>query len=517
MALTKFKSQLVADIGISMGDEGKGRLVYEIIDELKSQSGRADIAAMVVKVNGGANSGHTAGGIKLNLLPAGVIEDDVEFLAIGAGVVADPRKFLWEGAPLEQRGYKIFNRLLIDERTMVSDVAHRLLDLAWEDYRVNQLHEEARGSTARGITPSYVDETSQFQIWFCEFLGSKAEFAAKLKAKLQRAADQIQYVCKVSPEKWRGFFEYLTKAEIRANADAIKDGSFDEAEFDFVKFCGDKPFEFNMDVVVDTYWNAGQTLAKCVGDVREVALKALSQGRYIVGEFGQAYWLDKRHGFRPNVTASHTGVPEFFQSLGVPLQEVHTLGCCKAYDTKVGTHVFLTKMDDEHPLAKKLKKLEFGTSTGRQRMVGWFDSLEKGDALRYGGYDDIVINKLDALSYSDEWCEGGELLVCTAYKGADGTIYHNVPRSDDVRKKLTPVYTQLKGWSEDISKVRHFADLPQAAKEYIAFCIKAIVNVASRDCGLKKLPNLRYIGVGPMQSQMIKDVPTTEELLKIAK
>ncbi|MFR6033311.1 MAG: hypothetical protein ACLUKN_09145 [Bacilli bacterium] len=40
MALTKFKSQLIADVGISMGDEGKGRLVYEIIDELKAETGK---------------------------------------------------------------------------------------------------------------------------------------------------------------------------------------------------------------------------------------------------------------------------------------------------------------------------------------------------------------------------------------------------------------------------------------------------------------------------------------------
>ena len=134
--ITEFKSQLIADVGISMGDEGKGRLVYEIIDELKAESGRKDIAAIVLKVNGGANSGHTAGGIKLNLLPAGVIESDVQTLAVGSGVVADPRKFLWEGEPLEARGYAILGRLLIDERTMVSDLVHRLLHLACENYRV---------------------------------------------------------------------------------------------------------------------------------------------------------------------------------------------------------------------------------------------------------------------------------------------------------------------------------------------------------------------------------------------
>lgn len=511
--LTEFKSQIIADVGISMGDEGKGRLVYEVIDELKSKTGRKNIAAIVIKVNGGANSGHTAGGVKLNLLPAGVIENDVETLAIGAGVVADPRKFIWEGAPLEKRGYKIFDRLVIDERTMMSDLGHRLLDLAWEDYRVNVLKDEPRGSTGRGITPSYADEVSQFQICYAELLGHKEDFARKLSAKLSRACDTIKYVCKVSPEKWAQFFEKLTNAELRANADAIKDGVFTESDFDFKKFMGANPFEINIDAVVEEYWSAGQKLAKNIGDVREICLKALSEGRYIVGEYGQSYWLDKRHGFAPNVTASHTGVPEFFESACIPLRAVHTLGCCKAYDTKVGTHVFLTQMDDAHPLAQKLKKLEYGTSTGRQRMVGWFDAVEKGDALRYGGYEDIVINKLDALSYSGDW--NGDLLVCTSYvDDSTGEVYHGVPRCDALRKKLRPVYAKLAGWSEDISKVRSFADLPENAKKYVAFCLKSVVEVASKS-GLNNKPNLRYIGVGPMQSQIIRDIPSTDELLKL--
>ena len=86
-----------------------------------------------------------------------------------------------------------------------------------------------------------------------------------------------------------------------------------------------------------------------------------------------------------------------------------------------------------------------------------------------------------------------------------------------MRKTLSPVYAQLKGWSEDISGVRSFADLPRAAREYVAFCMKSIIEIASRGGTLKKLPNLRYIGVGPMQSQMIKDVPATEDLLALVK
>ncbi len=516
MALTEFKGKLIADIGISMGDEGKGRLIYEVIDELKNKTNKNDIAAIVMKVNGGANSGHTAGGVKLNLLPAGVIEKDVETLAIGAGVVADPRKFLWEGIPLEEKGYNIFRRLLIDERTLLSDVGHRLLDLAWENYRVEVLKEEPRGSTGRGITPSYLDEVGQFQIWYCDFLGTKEAFANKMRPRLERACDTIKYVCKVTPEKWNEFFDILTNAELRANAQAIEEGTFAPEEFDFHKFNGKNPFELDFDCVIDTYWQAGQKLAKNVGDVRNCCLNAISQDRYIVGEFGQSYWLDKRHGFPPNVTASHTSSPEFFQSAGLPVQPLHILGCCKAYDTKVGTHVFLTQMDDAHPLAIKLKKLEFGTSTGRQRMVGWFDAVEKGDALRYAGYDDIIINKLDALSYEGAWCEGGELLVCTSYKDASGKIYKGVPRSDLIRKNLKPVYAQLPCWKEDISTVRSFDALPAEAKRYVAFCLKSVLDVAGRDFGLMKTPNLRYIGVGPLQSQIIRDVPTTDELLKLA-
>ena len=84
-----------------------------------------------------ANSGHTVAGLKLNLLPGGVAEHYVACLALGAGVVADPRKALWEALPLEKIGIPVLKRLLIDERCMISDVSHRILDLAWEDYRVN--------------------------------------------------------------------------------------------------------------------------------------------------------------------------------------------------------------------------------------------------------------------------------------------------------------------------------------------------------------------------------------------
>ncbi|MDP0495181.1 MAG: adenylosuccinate synthetase [Verrucomicrobiota bacterium JB024] len=514
MALTPFKSQLLADVGISMGDEGKGRVVYELIAELKESSGLAKPVAAVLKVNGGANSGHTAGGLKLNLLPAGVIDPDIDLLAIGMGVVADPRKFWWEAKPLEKAGYDVVSRLAIDERTLVSDVCHRLLDLAWESYRSNILGEDPRGSTGRGITPAYLDEVGQMQIGYAEFRGDKDAYARKLAARADRAVRTIQHVCQVSAEEWHKFFDILTTAETRANQSSIDEGIFPASEFDFTRFRGDKPFSLNLKALTDAYWESGHALAANIIDLRERLLAELGAGRSIVGEFGQSYWLDKRHGFAPNVTASHTYSPEIFQSAGLPVQLVHTVGCCKAYDTKVGTHIFLTKFPDNHPLGERLKRIEFGTSTGRQRMVGWFDAVEKGDALRFGGYEDLVLNKLDALTDADGSL--GKLQVCTHYRDASGKAYCEVPRDDRVRRALQPVYAELPTWTEDISGVRSFAGLPAAAQQYVAFCVKSLLAVAERNGHKVEQPNLRYIGVGPGTSQIIRDVPTTNELLKLA-
>ncbi len=513
MSLLPFTSQLIADVGISFGDEGKGRLIPEIAHELSTSTTPVSV---VLKVNGGANSGHTAAGIKLNLLPSGVVERDIPHLAIGSGVVADPRKVHWEARPLEKKGYSVYSRLLLDERTLVADLSHRLLDLAWEDYRVNILSEAPRGSTDRGITPAYLDEVGQWQITFSDFLAGKNYFARKFAQRCDRALRTIEHVCRVKPDTFQTFFEKLSAAELRANAEGVELGAFSKEEFDFNRFRGAGPFSLNLELLTEVYWQAGTALARNIGEVRELILREASAGRTIIGEFGQSYWLDKRHGYSPNVTASHTFAPEFFESAGIPVQTIHTFGVAKAYDTKVGTHTFLTEMEEHHPLAAKLKQLEFGTSTGRQRMVGWFDAVEKGDVLRYGGFQDLMINKADALTYSGEW--KGDLLIAIAYEDATGHRYSHVPRNEAVRKTLRPVYTRHPGWSEDISQVRRFADLPANARRYVAAMVRSILNVAygeDNQCRPKILPNLRYLGVGPDPSQIIKDVPPTAELVQL--
>src|ERR1700694_376981 len=106
MPLTPFRSQLIADVGISLGDEGKGRLIPEVADELRGTSAPVSV---VLKVNGGAHSRHTPGAIQLTLLPAGVVVLDAAHLCVGAGVVADPRNIWWETKPLELKGHAILS------------------------------------------------------------------------------------------------------------------------------------------------------------------------------------------------------------------------------------------------------------------------------------------------------------------------------------------------------------------------------------------------------------------------
>jgi adenylosuccinate synthase len=150
-------------------------------------------------------------------------------------------------------------------------------------------------------------------------------------------------------------------------------------------------------------------------------------------------------------------------------------------------------------------------------MVGWYDAVEKGDALRYGGFQDVMINKSDALTHSGAW--QGELQICVAYEDAQGRRHPHVPRNEAVRRTLRPVYTRHAGWSEDISRVRHFADLPVNARRYVAAMMRSTLDVAYHGeswPAAAQLPNLRYLGVGPEPSQIIKDVPATAELVKLA-
>ena len=283
---------------------------------------------------------------------------------------------------------------------------------------------------------------------------------------------------------------------------------FPSEEFEFKPFATDEPFSLNFEYAEEVYWQAGTKLRDNIVDIRPLVLRKFSEKKSVVVEFGQAFWLDKRHGFTPNVTASHTFSSEVFQSACIPLREMSQIGCCKAYDTKVGTHHFITKIDpSKSKLAHKLAKLEFGTSTGRQRMVGWFDAVEKGNALRFGGFEYLVINKLDALSSTNE--EFNEIKICIGYENPDGQEVSTVPRCEKKHKELKPIYEKLPVWTEDISDCKKFEQLPSNAQNYVSRMFQAVCfNAYGENWFKHKLPKLLFIGVGPDPKQIIQDIPS---------
>ncbi len=511
-------------VGLNTGDEGKGRVVPDLTRVLTVITGNAKNVGMVFKVNGGANSGHTVAGLKHNLIPGGITEKAVTTLGIGAGVVADPLKLDWEIRALRSKGFDSTARLMIDPRAMVSDVSHRLLDLANEMYltRVNGV---GRGSTGRGISPAFCDETSQRQIYFSLFQDKDGffEFEEQIKARCELAERTIKDVYGLSVSEFDSLFEVLTSAEKRAHTYELDNGIVSRNEVDFSRYRGSAFGKLSWKAIADDYWRVGVQYADKIEDLGEHAMRSLRQGDPVLAEHGQAYWLDKRRGFPPNVTASHTTPAEIYHSLGIATDyKISVVGCCKAYDTKVGTHRFLSQIEDQHPLGEMLKKIEFGTTTGRQRRVGWSDLVERGTAIRRIGSEHIALNKLDVLGYRDDWQPGAMLKLCIGYKFVSDVVeptrlLHLVPEQDRRRSQCSPVYVELPSWTEDITHIRSFAELPKAAQIYVAATYAGMITCASNNMHeLSTIPHLSFLGVGPNPDEVILDAPNAHALFSLA-
>ena len=126
---------------------------------------------------------------------------------------------------------------------------------------------------------------------------------------------------------------------------------------------------------------------------------------------------------------------------------------------------------------------EYGASTGRPRRVGPIDLV----ATRYGcqiqGATEVALTKLDVLSYMKE------IPVCVQYE-LNGEKTDKFPFTA-VIDEAKPVLTTLPGWGCDISGVRKYEDLPQAARDYVEYIEKAI--------GVR----ISYVSVGAKRDEII--------------
>lgn len=403
----------VVVLGTQWGDEGKGKIVDLLTEK----------ATAVVRFQGGHNAGHTLviDGVKtaLHLIPSGILRDGVQCI-IGNGVVLAPDALLKEVRALEERGVPVMERLRISHACPLILPYHVALDQAREIKRGNA----KIGTTGRGIGPAYEDKVSRRGLRVGDMY--QPVFADKLKEVME-------------------FHNFSLK-----NYYGVEEVSYEET----LKSCLDWAEQIK-GIVVDA--------VDLVHTIRE-------QGGDIMFEGAQGTLLDIDHGTYPFVTSSNTTAGGVACGSGVgPLYLDQIMGITKAYTTRVGSGPFPTELPMEGGVGEHLATVghEKGTTTGRARRCGWFDAALVKHAIRVNSVNAICLTKLDVL-------DGLETVkVCVGYQDENGNRM-NVPASADQFEKITPIYEELPGWTESTVGAQKLEDLPQNARDYIAFVEKAI-------------------------------------------
>ncbi|WP_379547727.1 adenylosuccinate synthase [Qipengyuania sp. DSG2-2] len=394
----------VTVIGAQWGDEGKGK----IVDWLAS---RADA---VVRFQGGHNAGHTLvvgeTTYKLSLLPSGIVTGTLSI--IGNGVVLDPWALKAEIEKLEGQGV-----VINDDNFAIADNCPLILPLHRD---LDGLRETAAGkgkigTTGRGIGPAYEDKVGRRAIRVCDL------------AHLDQVDPQIERLC--------------------AHHDALRAG-FDQPPVDR------EGLKAELAEIADFVLQYAQPVWKRLKKVRKAGARVLFEG-------AQGVLLDVDHGTYPFVTSSNTvsGSASAGSGLG-PSATGFVLGIVKAYTTRVGSGPFPTELDDEVGQRLGERGHEFGTVTGRQRRVGWFDAVLVRQTCAISGVTGIALTKIDVL-------DGFETVkICTGYR-LNGKVMDYLPSHAASQAAVEPIYEEMPGWSESTAGAKSWADLPAAAIKYV--------------------------------------------------
>ena len=419
---------VVAVVGSQWGDEGKGKMT-----DYLSQS-----ADMTVRSNGGNNAGHTIafGGktFKMRLIPSGIFEAKKETV-IGNGVVINPEVLLDEIKYLEDNGINT-------DKLAISNRAHIVMpyDILQDVYQEEAKGANKVGTTKNGIGPTYMDKASRIGIRMCDLL-EKDTFEEKLRFNLN------------------------------------------EKNALFVNVYGKEALKF--EDIFEKYWKLGQELKKYVTDTSVIVNDAIDNDDKVLFEGAQGVMLDIDQGTYPFVTSSNTVTGGIATGIGIGPSKVDTvIGICKAYTTRVGAGPFPTELLDETGNYIRETGHEYGTVTGRPRRVGWFDSVALRHSKRVAGIDALSLNLLDVFSGLKT------VKIAVAYE-LDGQKIDYYPASLKELERCKPIYEELPGWDEDITKVTKLEDLPENARHFL-----------SRVSELVGVP-LVTVSIGPDREQTI--------------
>lgn len=396
----------VVVLGTQWGDEGKGKIVDLLTEQVKS----------VVRFQGGHNAGHTLviEGKKtvLHLIPSGVLHDNVTCL-IGNGVVLSPQALIKEIKQLEEQGVPVRERLRISPICPLILPYHVALDQARELAR----GEDKIGTTGRGIGPAYEDKVARRGLRLGD-LQNPEQFAEKLKEVVEYHNFSLTEYYKVAPVSYEEILEETLAL--------------------------------------------GEELKPMIADVSDMLHTSREADEHILFEGAQGSLLDIDHGTYPFVTSSNTTAGGTATGSGFgPLYLDYVLGITKAYTTRVGSGPFPTELDCEVSVHLGTKGLEFGATTGRKRRTGWFDAVALRHAVRINSISGICLTKLDVLDGLEE------VKVCVGYQDSDGNEM-GIPCTEEDWENVRPVYETFPGWQESTVGIQKLEQLPENARSYIA-------------------------------------------------
>ncbi|MFD3787287.1 adenylosuccinate synthase [Streptomyces cyaneofuscatus] len=416
-------------LGAQWGDEGKGKATDLL-------GGSVDY---VVRYQGGNNAGHTVvvGDQKyaLHLLPSGILSPGCTPV-IGNGVVVDPAVLLSELSGLNERGVDT-SKLLISGNAHLITPYNVTLDKVTERF----LGKRKIGTTGRGIGPTYADKINRVGIRVQD-LYDESILVQKVEAALEQ---KNQLLAKVF------------------NRRAIEAGK-----------------------VVEDMLQYAEQIKPFVADTTLILNDAIDEGKVVLFEGGQGTLLDVDHGTYPFVTSSNPTAGGACTGAGVgPTKISRVIGILKAYTTRVGAGPFPTELHDADGEALRRIGGERGVTTGRDRRCGWFDAPIARYATRVNGLTDFFLTKLDVLTGWEQ------IPVCVAYE-IDGRRVEELPYNQTDFHHAKPIYENLPGWSEDITKAQTFDDLPKNAKAYV----KALEEMSGAP--------ISAIGVGPGRTETIQ-------------
>ncbi|MGI8623390.1 MAG: adenylosuccinate synthase [Solirubrobacteraceae bacterium] len=415
-------------IGAQWGDEGKGK----VTDLLAEQ------ADLVIRFQGGNNAGHTIvrgeDVWKFHLIPSGILYPGKK-CAIGNGVVIDPVVLTAEINGLRARGVDLSGLRISANAHMIMPY-HLLLDTAGEA----RLGSAQIGTTRRGIGPCYADKASRLGIRVQDLLDEKI-----LKKKI---------VAAMEPKR----------LSLRPFARAQ---------------------ELDLQSMTEAYLTFGHALEQYIADTPKLVWEALDRRLNVLFEGAQGTLLDIDHGTYPFVTSSNPVAGAACAGAGVGPRDLHEIwGVVKAYTTRVGAGPFPTELEDDFGDAIREKGREFGTTTGRPRRVGWLDLVALRYAVRLNSLTHLAVTKLDVLSGI------GDLQVCESYRGND-RVFTEFPYHQSVLHHVVGETRALPGWDEEITDAQTEDDLPQAARDYLAY-VSDFIGVPTA-----------LVGVGPGREQTI--------------